>query len=55
MQNIITDFTMFELSIEIIFVLSLLIILTILSFIPDQNLIKFHKSDWFDIFLHSKH
>ena len=35
MIHIIKDFTMFELSIEVIFVISILIILTILSFIPE--------------------
>lgn len=46
---------MFELSVEIIFLISMLIILAILSFIPDESWIKFHKSDWLDKFLDTKH
>ena len=54
MIHIIKDFTMFELSIEVIFVISILIILTILSFIPDNTWVKIHKPDWLDKFLHPK-
>ena len=55
MLKIIKDFTVFELSVEVIFVISMLIILAILSFIPDDFWAKFHKSNWFDGFLHPKH
>lgn len=55
MLNIIGDFTLFEISIEIIFVLSLLCVLMIIRAVPTGNWIKFHQSDWFDAFLHNKH
>lgn len=46
---------MFELSIEVIFAIGMLIILAVLSFIPDGLWVKFYKSNWLDDFLHPKH
>ena len=55
MVNLIKDVAMFELSMEVIFFISMLIILAILSFIPDESWVKFHKKNFFDEFLHPKH
>ena len=46
---------MLELSLEVIILISMLIILAILSLIPDEKWIKLYKSDWLDEFLHPKH
>jgi len=53
--TLIKDMAMFELSVEVIFLISMLIILAILSLISDENWVKFHKTDWLDEFLHPKH
>ncbi|NQY92952.1 MAG: hypothetical protein HRT43_02190 [Campylobacteraceae bacterium] len=55
MSNLITDIAMFELSIEVIFLIVMLIFLAVLSLLPDDKWIKFTKSNWFDEFLHPKH
>jgi competence protein ComGC len=53
--SLIKDFAMLELSLEVIILISMLIILAILSLIPDKKWIKFYKTDWLDEFLHPKH
>ena len=55
MIELVKDMAMFELSIEVIFIISMFVILMILSFIPDDAWIKFYKSDSIDEFLHPKH
>jgi len=53
-STIITDIAMFELSVEVIFLIVILIVLAILSFVPDEKWIKFTNSNWIDEFLHPK-
>lgn len=55
MSDLITDIAMFELSIEVIFLIVMFILLAVLSLIPDEKWVKFTKSNWFDNFLHPKH
>ncbi len=55
MSDLITDIAMFELSIEVIFLIVMFILLAVLSLIPDEKWIKITKSNWFDNFLHPKH
>ncbi len=54
MTDLLKDFAMFELSIEVIFLIVMLIFLAILSLISDETWIKFHKTDFIDKFLHPK-
>jgi len=54
-SDLIKDIAMFELSIEVIFLLVMLVFLAILSFVPDEIWVKFTKPNWIDEFLHPKH
>jgi len=55
MSNLIKDIAMFELSIEVIFLIVMLLLLAIVSLLPDKTWVKFTKSNWIDEFLHPKH
>ncbi len=54
MTDLLKDFAMFELSIEIIILIVVLIFLSILSLISDKTWDKFYKTDFIDKFLHPK-